>query len=176
MKRNTFKKGFTLIELLIVITIIGILAAALLPSILGTPARARDTARKADLGNISKAVETFAADHQHYPSVGGCIEDVDDATINAPGVLNTYFSGNTPPKDPQGKPAGAACNKPGGYVYCPLSGSGYSYLLASFVEEGNSGNGKASDIADTCNTGTPPTLSGQNSGDAADPNIYVIRF
>ncbi|MBU2524527.1 type II secretion system GspH family protein, partial [Patescibacteria group bacterium] len=33
------RKGFTLIELLIVITIIGILAVALLPKIVGVPAK-----------------------------------------------------------------------------------------------------------------------------------------
>ncbi|KKR25748.1 MAG: hypothetical protein UT55_C0031G0009, partial [Candidatus Peregrinibacteria bacterium GW2011_GWE2_39_6] len=42
------KKSFTLIELLIVITIIGILAVALVPRIMGGAPRARDVKRKAD--------------------------------------------------------------------------------------------------------------------------------
>jgi prepilin-type N-terminal cleavage/methylation domain-containing protein len=51
MKKH-FSKGFTLIELLIVIAIIGILAVALLPSVLGAPSRARDASIKADINNI----------------------------------------------------------------------------------------------------------------------------
>ena len=67
MKKINFSKGYTLIELLIVITIIGILAVALLPSVLGAPARARDAARKADINNIIAALETYNSDHQQYP-------------------------------------------------------------------------------------------------------------
>lgn len=49
-------KGFTLIELLIVITIIGILAVAFLPTILNAPSKARDTKRIADLEKIQKVL------------------------------------------------------------------------------------------------------------------------
>lgn len=47
------KKAFTLIELLIVIAIIGILAVAFLPSLLGGPAKARDAQRMTDLKKLS---------------------------------------------------------------------------------------------------------------------------
>jgi prepilin-type N-terminal cleavage/methylation domain-containing protein len=47
------RKAFTLIEILIVITIIGILAVAFLPSLLGAPARARDAERIQALGKIN---------------------------------------------------------------------------------------------------------------------------
>ena len=67
------KKGFTLIELLIVIAIIGILSAALLPTILNAPARGRDTAREANLNTIVTALEAYNADYGQYPSTSGCL-------------------------------------------------------------------------------------------------------
>ena len=68
MKKFRNQKGFTLIELLIVIVIIGILAVALLPKILGAPARARDAARKADLNQILTGVEVYYNDNLKYPA------------------------------------------------------------------------------------------------------------
>ena len=53
--------------MLIVIVIIGILAAALIPRLTGIQARARDTARIADIRNSSIAIESYHADHGSYP-------------------------------------------------------------------------------------------------------------
>lgn len=66
MKLN-MKKAFTLVEMLIVIVIIGILAAALIPRLTGTQARARDTARKADLQQLGTALATWSLDYGTYP-------------------------------------------------------------------------------------------------------------
>ena len=67
-KMGREEKGFTLIELLIVVAIIGILAAIAIPNFLNARARATLSAVKADLKNISTAVETYQADTSTYPN------------------------------------------------------------------------------------------------------------
>jgi len=66
MKNNKRTQGFTLIELLIVIAIIGILAAVLIPNLLGAQKRAYDTGSQACAKSIQTAQATFQIDKQAY--------------------------------------------------------------------------------------------------------------
>lgn len=61
MKNGT--QGFTLIELLIVIAIIGILAAVLIPNLLGAQKRAYDTAAMSCANAVAKAVAMWQIDN-----------------------------------------------------------------------------------------------------------------
>ena len=162
MKTTRSSKGFTLIELLIVITIIGILAVALLPSVLGAPARARDAARKADINNIIAALETFNSDNQHYPTAKICFGkgDAPDDEIAA------YFQGQKSPVDPQGASATKAvggCDK-GQYVYCPLTSPKNYFVMANMEIKGD-GNVKASTTTDCTepNSTTNPSADGDSA-------------
>lgn len=60
--------GFTLVELLVVISVIGLLASVILISLNSARAKARDSRRKADLTQISKALELYYDTYGGYPT------------------------------------------------------------------------------------------------------------
>jgi general secretion pathway protein G len=60
--------AFTLVEMLLVVTIIGILAALVIPKIVGRSEQARMTAAHADInGGIKSALDAFEVDSGSYP-------------------------------------------------------------------------------------------------------------
>ena len=61
-------EGFTLIEILVVITILGILAALIVPRVMDRPDQARATAARADIAAIMGALKLYRLDNGTYPT------------------------------------------------------------------------------------------------------------
>jgi general secretion pathway protein G len=61
-------RGFTLIEIMVVITILGILAALIVPRVVGRTDDARVAAAKQDIASLLQALKLYRLDNGAYPS------------------------------------------------------------------------------------------------------------
>src|SRR3989344_6607266 len=123
---NMKQKGFTLIELLVVIAIIGLLASVVLISLNSARAKARDTARKATLRQLQKAIELYRNANGSYPVAMPCFASEPGTPVCGtnggnwiPGLTPTYLS--ILPRDPVGglstNPACTAGGWTRSYIY-----------------------------------------------------------
>lgn len=91
-KSNRRSNGFSLLELLAVVTILGIIAAILVPRVTTSSATAKQKVRDHQKGTINAAVERYYVDNGVWPA-----NDLSDIGANA-----SYF--------PEGVPANPVDN------------------------------------------------------------------
>ena len=77
--------GFTLVELLLVVCILGILAAVVIPNIMGHDEEARRQATRTSIGAIEQAVQIFAM--RHNGKLPDSLDELTAGTDDAPGLL-----------------------------------------------------------------------------------------
>jgi general secretion pathway protein G len=65
---NAKISGFTLIEVMVVIVILGILAALVVPRVMGAPDRARVSKAEQDVNALASALQLYRLDNFNYPS------------------------------------------------------------------------------------------------------------
>ena len=173
---NIKKKAFTLIELLIVITIIGILAVALVPRITGGPAKARDATRKIDANSIASLLEFYADDNGGiYPSsTGQCFSNIQ-------GELTDYMKSNI--ADPKEGNKWNGCDGGYGYIALDPSGAGVASGYMIIVKlENTSGTGdgiyQESSLSTDSGISAAANMSASSACgdevDCSDGTVYMI--
>lgn len=120
--------GFTLIEIMVVVVIIGILAALVVPKVMGRPDQAKVTVARGDLKAIASALEMYRLDNRRYPDTQQGLEALVQRPPNGADNWNPEGYLGRLPVDPWGKP----------YLYL-APGSKGGYDLWSYGADGREG-------------------------------------
>ena len=99
-------RGFTLIEIMVVVAILGILAALIVPKVIGRSDEARVVATRQDIGTLMQALKLYRLDNQRYPSTEQGLAALLAKPSAAPLPANWKTGGylDRLPRDPWGNP------------------------------------------------------------------------
>lgn len=130
--------GVTLIEMMVVLVIIAVVAAIIVPNVVGRPDEARVAVARTDIQAIGSALELYRLDNQTYPTTSQGLAALAVRPTSPPEPRNWVQGGylKTLPEDPWGN----------GYLYrSPGEVNGFD--LVSLGSDGQpGGEGTAADI------------------------------
>ncbi|KAF0675837.1 type II secretion system major pseudopilin GspG [Profundibacterium mesophilum] len=137
--RRRADAGVTLIEMMVVLVIIAVVAALIVPNVIGRPDEARATVARTDIRTIASALELYRLDNRTYPTTAQGLEALAERPTSPPEPPNWVSGGylQQVPLDPWGAP----------YAYRSPGESGGGFDLVSLGADGApGGEGSASDI------------------------------
>jgi general secretion pathway protein G len=102
MMSKTDSKGFTLVEVMVVVVILAVLAALIVPRVVGRTDEARAVAAMQDIAAIMQSLKLYRIDNSRYPTNDQGLEALVErpTTEPKPGNWKSYL--DKLPKDPWG--------------------------------------------------------------------------
>ncbi len=129
-KERDGESGVTLIEMMVVLVIIAIVAALVVPNVIGRPDQARATVARTDVRTIASSLELYRLDNKTYPTTAQGLDALVTRPVTAPVPANWASGGylSKVPTDPWGN----------AYIYRSPGENG-SYDLLSLGADGKPG-------------------------------------
>jgi general secretion pathway protein G len=130
----TATRGFTLIEIMVVVVIMGILAALIVPKLMGRTDDARIIAAKQDIATLMQALKLYKLDNQRYPTTEQGLQALIEKPTSGPAADGWKTGGylDKLPKDPWGNPYQ--------YLYPGIKGEIDVFSLGADGQPGGTGN------------------------------------
>lgn len=98
------QRGFTLIEIMVVVVIMGILAALIVPKLMGRTDDARVMAARQDITTLMQALKIYKLDTRRYPTTEQGLQALVVKPATAADGWKTGGYIDKVPKDPWGNP------------------------------------------------------------------------
>lgn len=94
---NSIQTGFTLLEIMVVVAIIGLLAAVIVPNVIGQGEAAKVDLTKANMGKIVQQLDLYKFNNGSYPTS----EEGLNALVERPASARKWPDGGYLPKVPE---------------------------------------------------------------------------
>ena len=100
------ERGFTLIEIMVVVVIMGIMAALIVPKVMGRSDDARVIAARQDIATLMQALKLYKLDNQQFPTTEQGLQALIAKPTTGPSADGWKTGGylDKLPKDPWGNP------------------------------------------------------------------------
>ncbi len=135
LKRQKAVSGFTLLEIMVVVAIIGLLAAVIVPNVIGQGEGAKVDLTKANMGKIVQQLDLYKFNNGSYPTT----EEGLNGLVERPASARKWPDGGYLPKVPQDP-----WNND--YVYLSPGVDGPFDLLSLGADGAEGGEGNDADI------------------------------
>jgi general secretion pathway protein G len=127
--RTRQQSGFTLIEVMVVVVILGILAALIVPNVIGQGDKARVGTTKSTLSTVANSLDLYKLDNHQYPTTQEGLDALIHQPANAKNWLQGGYIKGGMPKDGWGNDL----------QYVAPGSNGQAYDLYSFGADGKEG-------------------------------------
>jgi len=137
--RRDGEAGVTLIEMMVVLVIIALVAAIIVPNVIGRPDEARVTVAQSDIRAVGSALELYRLDNRTYPTTAQGLQALAVRPTAPPEPRNWVAGGylTAVPVDPWGND----------YIYVSPGANGGFDLVSLGADGAPGGDGVAADLA-----------------------------